>query len=119
MHTHKHTHAHIHIHMHIFNTPLSTYIHYLYTFTQCIDEARDILDTELTALVGESYNRAYGVMVPIQLLSELEETIQCLTMPERKPQLQETWWNRLLVRDRSCDKCADVIDEMRHDWIIM
>ena len=28
---------------------------------QCIDKARDILDTELTALAGESYNRAYGV----------------------------------------------------------
>ena len=65
--------------------------------TQCIDSARNILDTELTALVGESYNRAYGVMVSIQLLSELEETVQCLMMPERKPQLQETWWNRLLV----------------------
>ena len=47
--------------------------------------------------MGESYNRAYGVMVSIQLLSELEETVQCLTMSERKPQLQEIWWNRLLV----------------------
>ena len=28
---------------------------------QCIDKARDILDTELTAMVGESYSRAYGV----------------------------------------------------------
>ena len=29
--------------------------------TQCIDKARDILDTELTAMAGESYSRAYGV----------------------------------------------------------
>ena len=28
---------------------------------QCIDAARDVLDTELTARAGESYNRAYGV----------------------------------------------------------
>ena len=28
---------------------------------QCIDNARDILDTELTAMAGESYQRAYGV----------------------------------------------------------
>ena len=28
---------------------------------QCIDKARDILDTELTAMAGESYSRAYGV----------------------------------------------------------
>ena len=27
----------------------------------CIDSARDMLDTELTAMVGESYNRAYNV----------------------------------------------------------
>ena len=28
---------------------------------QCIEKARDILDTDLTAMAGESYNRAYGV----------------------------------------------------------
>ena len=39
-------------------------------------------------------------MVSIQLLSELEETVQCLTMPDRKQQLQQTWWNRLLVWGR-------------------
>jgi FKBP12-rapamycin complex-associated protein len=33
----------------------------LFLYVQCIDKARDILDTELTAMVGESYNRAYGV----------------------------------------------------------
>ncbi|GCC41974.1 hypothetical protein chiPu_0025633, partial [Chiloscyllium punctatum] len=26
----------------------------------CIDKARDLLDTELTAMAGESYSRAYG-----------------------------------------------------------
>ena len=64
---------------------------------QFIDETRDILDIELTALVGESYNRAYGVMVNIQLLSEMEEICICLASPERKPQLQKIWWDRLLV----------------------
>lgn len=66
---------------------------------QYIDETRDILDTELTGLVGESYNRAYGVMVNIQLLSEMEEICRCLASPERKPQLKKIWWDRLLVRD--------------------
>ena len=33
----------------------------------------------------------------IQLLSELEEIILCLTAPDIKQQLQKTWWNRLLV----------------------
>ena len=74
----------------------STVIYFTYC-VQCINEARDILDTELSALVGESYSRAYGVMVSIQLLSELEEIILCLTAPDRKQQLQKTWWNRLLV----------------------
>ncbi len=65
---------------------------------QYIDETRDILDTELTGLVGESYNRAYGVMVNIQLLSEMEEICRCLCSPQRKPQLKKIWWDRLLVR---------------------
>lgn len=56
------------------------------------------MDAELTALVGESYNRAYHLMVSVQLLSELEEIIQCLVRPEKKKQLQKTWWNRLQVR---------------------
>ena len=30
---------------------------------QCIDKASDILDTDLTAMAGESYNRAYGVSI--------------------------------------------------------
>eukprot|EP00731_Ephydatia_muelleri_P014310 Em0008g30a len=63
---------------------------------ECINDARDILYTELTALVGESYNRAYSVMVSTQLLSELEEIIQCLTIPDKKQVLQQSWWDRLL-----------------------
>ena len=78
---------------------MHTYSVYILLTLQCINDARDILDTELSALVGESYSRAYGVMVSIQLLSELEEIILCLTAPDRKLQLQKTWWNRLLVRD--------------------
>lgn len=38
-----------------------------------IDRARDMIDTELTAMAGESYQRAYGAMVQVQMLSELEE----------------------------------------------
>lgn len=65
---------------------------------QFVDKARSSLDAEMTALVGESYSRAYHLMVSVQLLSELEEITQCLVRPERKKQLQQTWWNRLLVR---------------------
>ena len=53
-------------------------------------------------MVGESYNRAYSVMVNIQLLSEMEEICLCLASPERKPQLRKIWWDRLLVSDDMC-----------------
>ena len=41
-----------------------------------IDKTRETLDTELTALVGESYNRAYKLCVRAQQLVELEEILQ-------------------------------------------
>ncbi|XP_050412148.1 serine/threonine-protein kinase mTOR [Patella vulgata] len=62
---------------------------------QCIDKARDILDTDLTAMVGESYNRAYGAMVNVQMLAELEEIIQYKLVPERREAIRSNWWNRL------------------------
>ncbi|XP_041377661.1 serine/threonine-protein kinase mTOR-like isoform X2 [Gigantopelta aegis] len=62
---------------------------------QCIDKARDILDTELTAMAGESYNRAYGAMVNVQMLSELEEIIQYKLVPERQEAIKVMWWQRL------------------------
>ena len=40
-----------------------------------ITKARDMLGAELAALVGESYDRAYGDMVRVQQLTELEEVI--------------------------------------------
>ena len=40
-----------------------------------MDKARELLGTELAALVGESYERAYGDMVRVQQLTELEEVI--------------------------------------------
>ncbi|XP_048736860.2 serine/threonine-protein kinase mTOR-like [Ostrea edulis] len=62
---------------------------------QCIDKARDILDTELTAMAGESYNRAYGAMVNVQMLSELEEVMQFKLVPERQEAIKQMWWDRL------------------------
>ncbi|KAG8142392.1 hypothetical protein E2320_006314 [Naja naja] len=56
---------------------------------QCIDKARDLLDAELTAMAGESYSRAYG------MLSELEEVIQYKLVPERREILRQIWWERL------------------------
>ena len=40
-----------------------------------IDLTREMLDTEVTALSLESYQRAYPTMVCVQMVSELEEVI--------------------------------------------
>ncbi len=40
-----------------------------------IQKARDLMVTELAALVGESYERAYTDMVRLQQLAELEEVV--------------------------------------------
>lgn len=60
-----------------------------------IDNARDILDNELTAMAGESYQRAYGAMVVVQMLAELEEMIQYKLVPERRQTIKAMWWQRL------------------------
>lgn len=64
---------------------------------QYIDTARDLLDTELTAMVGESYQRAYNSMVAVQMLAELEEVIQYKLVPERRQPITQIWWERLQV----------------------
>ena len=48
--------------------------------------------------MGESYNRAYGAMVQVQLLSELEEVIEYKMHPERRDMIRRAWWDRLQVR---------------------
>ncbi|XP_039428931.1 serine/threonine-protein kinase Tor-like [Culex pipiens pallens] len=65
-----------------------------------IDDTRDLLDTELTAMAGESYERAYGAMVCVQMLAELEEVIQYKLIPERQETIKQMWWDRLLGGQR-------------------
>ena len=62
---------------------------------QLIDVTRDMLDTELTALSAESYQRAYPIMVQVQMLAELEEVIEYKQVPERRQTIKEMWWLRL------------------------
>ncbi|KAJ3291491.1 phosphatidylinositol kinase- protein kinase tor1 [Rhizoclosmatium sp. JEL0117] len=74
---------------------------------QFIDKARELLDTELMALVGESYNRAYPVIVRIQMLAELDEIInykQLYEFPERQALIRKTWMARL----KGCQQTVDV-----------
>ncbi|ODQ81853.1 hypothetical protein BABINDRAFT_160083 [Babjeviella inositovora NRRL Y-12698] len=69
-------------------------------------QARDLLVTEITALVSESYNRAYGVVVRVQMLAELEEIIKYKCLPvgsEKRAVMRKTWNTRLLGCQRNVD----------------
>lgn len=46
-------------------------------------------------MAGESYERAYGAMVCVQMLAELEEVIQFKLIPERRENIKRMWWKRL------------------------
>uniref|UniRef100_A0A182JMR8 Serine/threonine-protein kinase TOR n=1 Tax=Anopheles atroparvus TaxID=41427 RepID=A0A182JMR8_ANOAO len=81
-----------------------------YELAQClIDSTRDLLDTELTAMAGESYERAYGAMVCVQMLAELEEVIQYKLIPERRETIKSMWWDRLLGGQRLVEDWQRII----------
>ncbi|KAI9673478.1 MAG: phosphatidylinositol kinase- protein kinase tor1 [Caeruleum heppii] len=76
-----------------------------------IEKAREGLDTELSALLGESYNRAYSVVVRVQMLAELEEIItykQNNGNPEKQETMRRTWMKRL----RGCSSNVEVWQRM-------
>ncbi|KAF2167776.1 hypothetical protein M409DRAFT_21926 [Zasmidium cellare ATCC 36951] len=76
-----------------------------------IARARDGLDTELSALLGESYTRAYSVIVRVQMLSELEEIItykQHFNDPEKQERMRATWTKRL----KGCQRQVDIWQRM-------
>jgi FKBP12-rapamycin complex-associated protein len=76
-----------------------------------IEKARNGLDTELSALLGESYNRAYNVVVRVQMLAELEEIItykQNVGDPEKQEAMRATWNQRLL----GCQQNVEVWQRM-------
>ncbi|RKF83441.1 Serine/threonine-protein kinase tor2 [Golovinomyces cichoracearum] len=71
-----------------------------------IKKAREGLDTELSALVSESYNRAYTVVVRVQMLAELEEIIvykQSNNNPAKQATMRMTWEKRLLGCQRNVE----------------
>ncbi|KAF2280167.1 phosphatidylinositol 3-kinase tor2 [Westerdykella ornata] len=66
--------------------------------TEEIAKARKGLDTELSSLLGESYQRAYLPMIRVQMLAELEEIIQYKqnqSNPEKQASMRKTWMKRL------------------------
>ncbi|KAF2687451.1 ARM repeat-containing protein [Lentithecium fluviatile CBS 122367] len=66
--------------------------------TEEIAKARKGLDTELSSLLGESYQRAYLPMIRVQMLAELEEIMQYKQKdgnPEKQASMRRTWMKRL------------------------
>ncbi|KAJ3373228.1 phosphatidylinositol kinase- protein kinase tor1 [Kappamyces sp. JEL0680] len=72
-----------------------------------IEKTRDLLDTELTATVGESYNRAYSIVVRIQMLGELEEIIQYKQLYDQ-PKAQNFIRNTWVTRIKGCQRNVEV-----------
>lgn len=70
-----------------------------------IEDCRKLLSTDLSALLGESYNRAYRLAVQIQQLAELEEIISYKTcnLPERRNLILKMWRDRLVGCQRDVD----------------
>ena len=60
-----------------------------------IEKSREMIDVDLTAMISESRERAYGTMVQAMLFSELEEVIQFKLVPERREIIKLKWWARL------------------------
>ncbi|KAJ3270253.1 phosphatidylinositol kinase- protein kinase tor1 [Terramyces sp. JEL0728] len=80
---------------------------YLKNYVQAqvyIEQTLDLLDTELVALLSESYNRAYNIFVRIQMLTELEEIIQDKT---------DMWTDRLQRVTKSVDVWQRIL-KVRH-----
>lgn len=76
-----------------------------------IDKARSQLETELSALLGESYDRAYLQILRVQMLAELEEIMvykQNSNNPEKLAIMRDTWMKRL----RGCQATPDVWQRM-------
>lgn len=76
-----------------------------------IEKARDGLDTELSALLGEGYSRAYNVVVRVQMLAELEEIItykQNVGDCAKQDSMRQTWNKRLL----GCQRHVEVWQRM-------
>lgn len=70
-----------------------------------VNIARQALDTELTALFSESYQRAYASLVQVQQLSELEEVISFKQGDSDQRTLLKRIWSQRL---KGCQRDLDV-----------
>jgi len=80
-----------------------------------IDKTRHIIDTELAALISESYNRAYDVIVRVQQLSEMEEIIEFKKTADKEKRkfIRNTWTERLKGCRRNVEHWQDILSVRR------
>ena len=74
--------------------------------SKCINSARDLLVTEISALVNESYSRSYNVVVRTQMIAELEEIMEYKKLPtlsEKKQTIRNTWKKRIFGVQKNVD----------------
>ncbi|CCF58185.1 hypothetical protein KAFR_0E00310 [Kazachstania africana CBS 2517] len=77
-----------------------------------ISNARNSLVTEMSALVSESYTRAYSVVVRSQMIAELEEVMNYKQLPfnsTRHKAITATWNKRLLGAQRNVDVWRQIL----------
>jgi len=89
-------------HKHFFQAVLKIHQNKFDKALEEVNIARTLLDTELKALIGESYNRAYNLVVFAQQLAEMEETIEFKRSgKERQDTIKTIWTNRLVGIQRN------------------
>eukprot|EP00007_Cunea_sp_BSH-02190019_P005820 CAMPEP_0174239676 /NCGR_PEP_ID=MMETSP0417-20130205/15613_1 /TAXON_ID=242541 /ORGANISM="Mayorella sp, Strain BSH-02190019" /LENGTH=2416 /DNA_ID=CAMNT_0015318639 /DNA_START=113 /DNA_END=7359 /DNA_ORIENTATION=+ len=95
---------------HFFRALLSVHKDRLPLAQRHIDRARRLVDTELSALVGESYERAYSSLCRAQHLSELEEIIEYKQVGDvRRNAIRTMWARRLHGQQRNVDVWQQVL----------
>ncbi|CAK5074309.1 unnamed protein product [Meloidogyne enterolobii] len=91
-----------------------------------INKVRDIFDSELTAMATESYDRAYGAMVTLQELTELEEAVEYKMITNRDARIVMLWSRRLQGCRPNIDHWRRILlvrsivfsqNELRTHWI--
>lgn len=60
-----------------------------------IEKTRDLLDSDLTSMATQSYERSYQAIIEAQVLAELEEIVKYKRLAGKRDWLIETWWKRL------------------------
>eukprot|EP00002_Diphylleia_rotans_P004010 TRINITY_DN1288_c0_g1_i6.p1 TRINITY_DN1288_c0_g1~~TRINITY_DN1288_c0_g1_i6.p1 ORF type:complete len:2340 (-),score=509.17 TRINITY_DN1288_c0_g1_i6:204-7223(-) len=77
-----------------------------------IQNARSRVDADLTALIGESYDRAYNLVVRVQQLSELEEVMnymQSADLQDRRTTIKKLWNERLKGGQRNVEVWQQIL----------